>query len=220
MRAAVCRRGLYCTIPATRICGVTALSGKARKAAQLYTDKASLFANLPKPDAASWPQKTRRNWRGDPVRLERRLDGTLARPKTMPHKPLPKRSRKTIRRKRDGMKNSHLSKNDPASKISIGSWAKSAPPSSRSPFEDRCSEAPPKQTCPQKPKPSEGVAVMHGPVDRGFGAICFGAIPVAAVFEFLPQGAQLPRNIGNLTPQLLPPKPNIGPRSPSRASGL
>lgn len=37
----------------------------------LYTDKASLFANLPKPDAANWHRKTRRYW------LPRRLGAAL-----------------------------------------------------------------------------------------------------------------------------------------------
>jgi hypothetical protein len=73
--------------------------------------------------------------RGGTVRVEKRLDGTLAvrfrdrylrvmectpRPKTLPLKPVQKHVRKTVRRKSDWMKNFHLGKSDPRRKTSIG----------------------------------------------------------------------------------------------------
>ena len=66
--------------------------------------------------------------RGGTVRVERRLDGTLAvrfrdrylivsecatRPKAAPVQPVPAQPRKTVRRKSDWMKNFHLGKNEP-----------------------------------------------------------------------------------------------------------
>jgi hypothetical protein len=73
--------------------------------------------------------------RGGTVRVEKRLDGTLAvrfrdcylsvlectpRPKTLPPKPAQKHVRQTVRRKSDWMKNFHLGKSDPRRKTSIG----------------------------------------------------------------------------------------------------
>jgi transposase len=72
--------------------------------------------------------------RGGTVRVERRLDGTLAvrfrdrylivsecatRPKAAAVQPLPAQPRKTVRRKSDWMKNFHLGKNDPRRKTSL-----------------------------------------------------------------------------------------------------
>jgi hypothetical protein len=72
--------------------------------------------------------------RGGTVRVEKRLDGTLAvrfrnrylsvsecaaRPKTAPVKALQTPVRKTVRRKSDWMKNFHLGKNDPRRKTSV-----------------------------------------------------------------------------------------------------
>jgi transposase len=72
--------------------------------------------------------------RGGTVRVERRLDGTLAvrfrdrylkvsecaaRPKAAPVQPLPAPARKTVRRKSDWMKNFHLGKNDLKAKTSM-----------------------------------------------------------------------------------------------------
>ncbi|MBV9305380.1 MAG: ISNCY family transposase [Acidobacteriaceae bacterium] len=71
--------------------------------------------------------------RGGTVRVEKRLDGTLAvrfrdryltvnecaaRPKAAPVKPVPAQPRKTVHRKSDWMKNFHLGKNHPRQKIS------------------------------------------------------------------------------------------------------
>jgi len=71
--------------------------------------------------------------RGGTVRVEKRLDGTLAvrfrdrylsvsdcaaRPKADPAHAVPAQPRKTVRRKSDWMKNFHLSKNDPRRKTS------------------------------------------------------------------------------------------------------
>ena len=58
--------------------------------------------------------------------------------------------------------------------------------------EDRCSRASPKQTRPKNQNPRNGLLSCHGPVDRGFGAVCFGVSPLAAVFGSSP-GARLPR---------------------------
>jgi biotin operon repressor len=72
--------------------------------------------------------------RGGQVRVEQRLDGTLAvqfrarylaaaecspRPKTPPVKPAAPRTRKTVRRKSDWMKNFHVGKNDVRGKTSM-----------------------------------------------------------------------------------------------------
>jgi transposase len=72
--------------------------------------------------------------RGGTVRLEKRLDGTLAvrfrerylafsecaaRPKALPLKPARKHPRQTVRRKSDWMKNFHIGRNDIANKSSI-----------------------------------------------------------------------------------------------------
>src|ERR1039457_5186148 len=47
--------------------------------------------------------------------------------------------------------------------------------------EDRCSRASPKQICPQNQNPQNGHLMAR--FDWGLGAVCFGANPVAAVFE-------------------------------------
>jgi transposase len=72
--------------------------------------------------------------RGGTVRLEKRLDGTLAvrfrnryltvnecapRPKTAPLKPVRPHTRKTVRRRSDWMKNFHIGKNDLSAKTSM-----------------------------------------------------------------------------------------------------
>lgn len=72
--------------------------------------------------------------RGGTVRVEKRLDGTLAirfrdrylavsecapRPKALPRKPPRKHPQKTVRRKSDWMKNFHIGRNDIANKSSI-----------------------------------------------------------------------------------------------------
>jgi hypothetical protein len=72
--------------------------------------------------------------RGGTVRLEKRLDGTLAvrfrnryltvnecapRPKTAPLKPVLPHTRKTVRRRSDWMKNFHIGKNDLSAKTSM-----------------------------------------------------------------------------------------------------
>ena len=53
--------------------------------------------------------------------------------------------------------------------------------------ENRCSEAPPKQICPEKPNPQNGHLMAR--FDWGLGAVCFGANPVAAVFGSAPGSA-------------------------------
>ena len=58
--------------------------------------------------------------------------------------------------------------------------------------ENRCSETSPKQVRLKNQNPRNGLLSCHGPVDRGFGAVCFGASPVAAVFGSSP-GTRLPR---------------------------
>jgi hypothetical protein len=78
--------------------------------------------------------EVRAGLRGGTVRMEKRLDGTLAvrfrdrylvvsecapRPKALPPQPPPKYARKTVPRKSDWMKNFHIGRNEIATKRSI-----------------------------------------------------------------------------------------------------
>ena len=58
--------------------------------------------------------------------------------------------------------------------------------------EDRCSRASPKQICPQNQNPQNGHLMAR--FDWGLGAVCFGANPVAAVFESAPGSATPPEH--------------------------
>src|SRR5207302_4315783 len=58
--------------------------------------------------------------------------------------------------------------------------------------QDRCSGASPKQICSEKPKPQNGQ--HRARFDWGYGAICFGASPVAAVFGSAPGSATSPEH--------------------------
>ena len=58
--------------------------------------------------------------------------------------------------------------------------------------EDRCSGASPKQICPKNQNPQNGHLMAR--FDWGFGAVCFGASPVAAVFGSAPGSATSPEH--------------------------
>src|ERR1017187_9990232 len=58
--------------------------------------------------------------------------------------------------------------------------------------EDRCSRASPKQICPQNQNPQNGHLMAR--FDWGLSAVCFGANPVAAVFESAPGSATPPEH--------------------------
>ena len=58
--------------------------------------------------------------------------------------------------------------------------------------EDRCSGASPKQICLKNQNPQNGHLMAR--FDWGFGAVCFGASPVAAVFGSAPGSATSPKH--------------------------
>jgi hypothetical protein len=64
--------------------------------------------------------------------------------------------------------------------------------------EDRCSEASPKQICHKNQNPQNGHLMAR--FDWGFGAICFGASPVAAVFGSAPGSATPPEHRTHFNP--------------------